>query len=214
MLRKLRRAGKRTPKQIQDGGVRRDETALHATLPSPFGGDPLLQLNVRVHSEQHGERSVVKLHATVDSVVQPAKLVAKHRQLAAPAPTSGERALQTLPKRVASRAADRLAALPVVQRLAGRLHGEWMLTASTHDVPNTEALVPGAMAKLGFGHASLLRSSEPVVEVSETVGDDGTHNQIGLLRLRKEHLPPALAEALGQLPFNLSAAWLTQVQKH
>lgn len=213
MLRKLRRAGKRNPNPLHDRAVHRDETALRATLPSPFGGDPLLQLNLRVHSEQHGDRSVVKLHATLDSAVQPAKAAAKHRQLAAPEQTSDERALQALPQRVASRAADRLATLPVVQRLAGRLHGEWMVTASTHDVPDTEALVPGAMAKLGFGHASLLRSQEPVVEVSETVGDDGTRNQVGLLRLRKEHLPPALAEALGHLPFNLSAAWLTQVQK-
>ena len=88
-----------------------------------------------------------------------------------------------------------------------------MITASTHELPKTDELVPSAMAKLGFGQARLARSHEPVVEVSESHGDDGTSNQMGLLRLRKEHLPPALSEALGELPFNLSAAWLTQIQK-
>ena len=213
MLRKLRRAGKRPVATTPDQPVQRDEAAIRATLPSPFGGDPLLQLNLRLYNQQHGERSLLKLHATLDSAVQPGKPTDPQRQLAAPKRESDNTSLQRLPQRVASRAANRLAALPAVQRMAGRLHGEWVVTASTHDVPNTDDLVPGAMAKLGFGAASLARSSEPVVEVSETQGDDGTSNQMGLLRLHKAHLPPALAEALGDLPFNLSAAWLTQIQR-
>lgn len=210
MLRKLRRAGKpATP----DSAVQREDTAIRASVPSPFGGEPLLQLAVRLHSEQQGERSVLKMHASLDSALNPTKPTDTTRALSAPDSSSETKSLARLSERVASRAAESLASLPVVQRLAGRLHSEWVVTASTHELPKSDELVPGAMAKLGFGQAPLARSHEPVVEVSETQGDDGTSNQMGLLRLRKEHLPPALAEALGELPFNLSAAWLTQIQK-
>lgn len=227
MLRKLRRADKR-PLPLVDR-TDRDDATVRAAIPSPFGDEPLLNLELRLRTEQQGERALLKLHARIDGALTPSPSRPPQHQLAAPEPrksragdsdgNGGARlpALRDVPGKAASlvarRTADAVGKLPAVQRMAGHVHGEWMITASTHDRVQSRDLIPQAMNTLGFGSAPAETMAEPVVELSESVGDDGTANQMGLLQIGKRHLPPALAELLGDLPFHLSAAWLTQIRR-
>lgn len=207
MLGKLIR--RRKPAVAMPGtGAAQDALRLSARLPSPFGREPLLSLDVELRTQQSANGERVQVRARLDGLVRPPS----QRALAAP----GGDGRKLPARRLGRRSAELLARLPVIRRaaeqLAGKLHSELVISATTEPRPaDASALVPSRMADLGFGRQMADTHAQPLVEVLEELGHDGTQTQMGLLQVAKAHLPPELVRLLGDAPFQLSAAWLTQV---
>lgn len=207
MLGKLIRRRKRH-QPLRDDGPAQDALRLSARLPSPFGAEPLLTLDMELRAQQGPNGDRVQVRAKLGGTVRPPA------QRALAAPRSDKAGLPAL--RLRDRGVDWVSRLPVIrrtaERLAGKLQSEFVVSATTEARPDGHrALVPSRMAALGFGQRLAHSHHEPLVEVLEELGHDGTQTQMGLLQVAKAHLPPELARLLGDAPFQLSAAWLTQV---
>ena len=187
-------------------GTKDGETLrLSARLPALFGDDPLLQIDIDLRTEKDGDGERMSVHARVDGQLR----LPPDRALPAPQ----QAASRSLAPVRAARAAGRQALkIPVVrraaERLAGSVHSEVMVAASTSTLAQGVAsLIPSKMKALGFGQVVAERYEQPLVE---TMGAADGSSQAGLVQIDKRHLPPQLAEQIGDKPFALTAAWVTE----
>jgi hypothetical protein len=146
------------------GGPR--ELSLSASIPNPFGGEPLAQLRMHLSSERqaHGESLRLRAHLKTQfempethrpALAAPGTSVASSRSLAPRA----QRAAQTLVRRgLETGLAKRLT--PYLER---RFESWVDIQASTTPLDQgAQALVPDSMQVLGLGRAPTMR-----------LGDDG-----------------------------------------
>lgn len=196
-LQSLRRAGESLLAQRLNG----DALALSATIPGRNG--PLWQMELEMKSEPEagGERLRLRAHFKL------------RLRTAAPAPDEPAPA-PTLPDRV-GRWIERRLETPLMQSLAApfldRDLNTWVEVQSSTAAldEGAKALLPARLAELGITP----RADLPVQAwAGELQGAHPGFAQMTLLQLDRRHLPPNLQTALGNRPFQLSAAVVTVIE--
>ncbi len=166
------------------------DLTLQASIPNPFGGEPLAQLRVRITSERQAHGDTLRLCAHLKGRLE---LPAGQRQ-ALPAPDAADSAQRALVPR-AQRAAAGLLRRGLETGLARRLtpylerrFESWVdLQAATAPLDlGAQALVPDSVQMLGLGCAPALRlGDESRVEtwVGRCTGDHAGVAQVTLVQL-------------------------------
>lgn len=190
----------------------------------PVGGveAPLWRIQVQLSSEPHGDGEKLRLRAHIQtnlaSALRPA--LASPQTARAALPGTGMASLGQRASALAQRGAARALRVPLVRTLAEPLleHdlNTWIeINASTAslDQGSRELLPQGErLAALGIRPRATVRGDRPAVET--WAGESpGGFAQVSLLQMDKEHLPPQLAQALGEQPFQLAAAIVNTIER-
>ena len=201
------------PGQIED-------LSFAAEIPLAGSNTPLWRVNVQVSSEPHGDGEKLRVRAHIQtnfaSALRPA-LQASHATAALPSPTRPNLAQRA--GALVQRTAQRALQLPLVGALAEPL--------LEHDL-NTWVEVNASTASLDKGSRDLLPQSEKLnalgIRPKQGKGDapmvetwageaPGGYAQVSMIQMDKQHLPPALAQSLGDKPFQLAATVVNTVER-
>lgn len=216
-LRQRWRARKHAAKShLPSKGRETEHTHLRATVPGLFGSTPLLRIEVDVETRQDSDGETVRVTAQLDGHIH---RPAGHALAAPDATAATGRGLRLAAQRSAHAAVERVARVPAVRRAlhraAGHVRSQLIVEASTRPLARgAQALIPAGLAHVGFGRTDATTSEYPVVEAWEgTAGEHGRGtSHVGVLQLAKRHLPPSLAEVLGDKPFHLTAVIAQQIE--
>jgi hypothetical protein len=199
-------------------GVDAERTAFSVAIPGAAGA-PLWKMDVQVLTEPHGDGEKMRVRAHVQtnfaSVLRPA-LAAREDQKAiasdSHALTRSERIGQ-LAQRAAARAMQNRLVRFLAEPLLELDFNTWIeVQASTASLDRgARDLVPAQeqLARLGIKP----RSDEGSMVESWAGEAPGGFAQVSLLQMDKRHLPPRLAQMLGQTPFQLAAAIVNVVEE-
>jgi hypothetical protein len=182
-------------------------------------GEALLRIDLQLLETPQANGEKIHLRARIQT-----RLGSQLRPLlgAAPQePATPGRALSPVQRagRLAQRLARRALAVPAVRRLAEPLLDYELtthldLTASTAALDGgSRDLMPDRDKLAALGIHPVASSDQPMAESWAGHAPDGGLARFTLLRLEKRHLPPALAEWLGDRPFALAAAVLNTAHK-
>lgn len=192
--------------------------AFSAAIPVGPDGAPLWQIDVQVTTEPHADGEKLRVRARIQtnfaSALRPA--------LGAPsqAAHSDSRAL-TFAERTGSlvqRTANRVLALPAIRAFAEPLlsndFNTWIeIQASTASLDGGAGeLLPQSDKLAALGIQPKRAGDQPVAETWSGQAADG-FAQVSLLQIDKRHLPPGLAQRLGDKPFQLAAAIVNTAQQ-
>ncbi|AXQ31212.1 hypothetical protein D0B54_22130 [Solimonas sp. K1W22B-7] len=190
--------------------------AFSAAIPVGPSGAPLWQIDVQITTEPHADGERLRLRARIQTNLASALKPA----LGAPAVFSDSRAL-TVAERTGSlvqRTANRVLALPAVRAFAEPLlsndFNTWIeIQASTASLDGgARELIPQSDKLAALGIQPRLAGDQPVAETWSGQAADG-FAQVSLLQIDKRHLPPGLAQRMGDKPFQLAAAIVNTAQQ-
>ena len=190
--------------------------AFSAAIPVGPNGAPLWQIDVQVTTEPHADGERLRLRARIQTNLASALKPA----LGAPEAVSDSRAL-TLAERTGSlvqRTANRVLNLPAVRAFAEPLLSNDFNTfievqASTASLDaGAGELIPQSDKLAALGIQPRRAGDQPVAETWSGQAADG-FAQVSLLQIDKRHLPPGLAQRLGDKPFQLAAAIVNTAQQ-
>ncbi len=190
--------------------------AFSAAIPVGPNGAPLWQIDVQVTTEPHADGERLRLRARIQTNLASALKPA----LGAPASLSDSRAL-TLAERTGSlvqRTANRVLNLPAVRAFAEPLLSNDFNTfievqASTASLDaGAGELIPQSDKLAALGIQPRRAGDQPMAETWSGQAADG-FAQVSLLQIDKRHLPPGLAQRLGDKPFQLAAAIVNTAQQ-
>lgn len=190
--------------------------AFSAAIPVGPHGAPLWQIDVQVTTEPHADGERLRLRARIQTNLASALKPA----LGAPASLSDSRAL-TLAERTGSlvqRTANRVLNLPAVRAFAEPLLSNDFNTfievqASTASLDaGAGELIPQSDKLAALGIQPRRAGDQPMAETWSGQAADG-FAQVSLLQIDKRHLPPGLAQHLGDKPFQLAAAIVNTAQQ-
>ncbi|MDM4768567.1 hypothetical protein [Solimonas sp. SE-A11] len=190
--------------------------AFSAAIPVGPDGAPLWQIDVQVTTEPHADGERLRLRARIQTNLASALKPA----LGAPVALSDSRAL-TLAERTGSlvqRTANRVLNLPAVRAFAEPLLSNDFNTfievqASTASLDaGAGELIPQSDKLAALGIQPRRAGDQPMAETWSGQAADG-FAQVSLLQIDKRHLPPGLAQRLGDKPFQLAAAIVNTAQQ-
>ena len=195
-----------------------ERTAFSVAIPGAAGA-PLWKMDVQVLTEPHGDGEKLRLRAHVQtnfaSALRPALTARDENKAIASdshALTRSERVGQ-LAQRAAARAMQNRLVRFLAEPLLELDFNTWIeVQASTASLDRgARDLVPAQeqLARLGIRP----RSGDGPIAESWAGEAPGGFAQVSLLQMDKRHLPPRLAEMLGQKPFQLAAAIVNVVEE-
>lgn len=199
-----------------------EEFSFGAEVPVGGADAPLWRIQVQLSSEPHGDGEKLRVRAHIQtnlaSALRPALASPQTPRTALPG--HGRSSLSQRAGALAQRGAARALRVPLVRTLAEPLleHdlNTWIeINASTAslDQGSRELLPQGErLAALGIRPRATLRGDRPAVETWAGEAPGG-FAQVSLLQMDKEHLPPQLAQALGDQPFQLAAAIVNTIER-
>lgn len=194
------------------GGLRRFSAEIPGT-----GGEPLLRIELQLLESPQADGEKLRLRARIQTRLGELRPMLERR----PGQTTG-RALSPVRQagRLAQRVAQRALAVPLLRRLAEPLF-EYELTTDLDLTASTAALdggsgelMPDREKLAALGIHPVVAGEQPMAESWGGRAPDGSLARFTLLRMEKQHLPPALVAWLGSKPFALAAAVLTTARKH
>jgi hypothetical protein len=190
------------------GGLRRFSAEIPGT-----GGEPLLRIELQLLESPQADGEKLRLRARIQTRLGELRPMLERR----PGQTTG-RALS--PVRQAGRLAQRALTVPLLRRLAEPLF-EYELTTHLDLTASTAALdggsgelMPDREKLAALGIHPVVAGEQPMAESWGGRAPEGSLARFTLLRMEKQHLPPALVAWLGSKPFALAAAVLTTARKH
>ena len=178
------------------GGPR--DLNLQASIPNPFGGEPLAQLRVRLTTERQAHGETLRLRAHVKTRLD----LPEHARLALPGTvpkTSASRELAPRAQRAAQSLLRRSLQTGVVRRLTPYLERRfesWVdIQAATAPLDQgAQALVPDSMQLLGLGRTPAFRlGDEGQIEtwIGRCIGEHPGSAQVTLMQFNEARTSPS-----------------------
>lgn len=204
-----------------------EEFAFSAEVPVTGADAPLWRIEVKIASEPHGDGEKIRVRAHIQtnlaSALRPALKApqAGGEHTALPSNSSGGMRLAQRAGALAQRTAARALQLPVLRDIAEPLleHdlNTWIdVNASTAFLDKgSSELLPRSdkLDRLGIRPKAMKPGDKPTVETWAGEAPGGGFAQFSIVQMDKQHLPPQLADALGDKPFQLAAAIVNTAER-